>query len=350
MDLHFEPVWFDSLGAKSSCILVKTPNVSLIVDPGIAEMQPGYPLDKKEKMKLQEKGKRAILRALKKASLVIISHYHHDHYIYEDVSAYKGKTLFMKNPNVFINLNQRKRAEDFFLKLRESLNLEERDFVKGKERSQIFDPREHIKLALSRDFGDYNKRRSELFEKGYQWFEELVKFWDGLEEIREVDADSIKVVFPEGKIYKFGETVLRFTEPLFHGVEFSRLGWVFATVIEYGGKKLIHTSDLNGPIIEDYTEWIIRENPDILILDGPPTYLLGYILNKTNLQRAVDNMLNILRNTKTEIIIYDHHLPREVKFRERTKPIWEEAEKSGIKVLTAAEYLGRRPLVLEISS
>jgi len=138
MELQFEPVWFDSFGAKSSCIFVKTPDVSLIIDPGIAEMQLGYPLDKKEKMKLRERGRRAILRALKKASLVIISHYHHDHYIYEDVSGYRGKTLFMKNPNVFINLNQRKRAEDFFLKLKDFLKLGERDLVKRKERVQIF--------------------------------------------------------------------------------------------------------------------------------------------------------------------------------------------------------------------
>lgn len=347
MDLHFEPVWFDSFGAKSSSILVKTPDVSLIIDPGVAEMHPGYPLDKKEKMELRERGRRAILNTLKKTSLVVISHYHHDHYIHEDVSVYRGKTLFVKNPNVFINLNQRKRAEDFFLKLKEFLKLEEEDFVKRKERVQIFDPREHMKLALSRDFGDYNKRRGELLKKGYQWFEGLVKFWDGLEKIKEVNSDFIKVNFPERKTYKYGETVVRFTEPLFHGGEFSRLGWVFATVIECKGKKLIHTSDLNGPVIEDYAEWIIREDPDILILDGPPTYLLGYILNKINLKRAVDNMLNILRNTKTEIIIYDHHLPRESKFKERTEPVWEESRKLGKKVLTAAEYTGRKPLVLK---
>jgi predicted metallo-beta-lactamase superfamily hydrolase len=33
----------------------------------------------------------------------------------------------------------------------------------------------------------------------------------------------------------------------------------------------IYTSHLQGPGIEDYAQWIIKENPDILILDGPPT-------------------------------------------------------------------------------
>jgi predicted metallo-beta-lactamase superfamily hydrolase len=53
------------------------------------------------------------------------------------------------------------------------------------------------------------------------------------------------------------------------------VGWVFSTVIEHGGQKLIHSSDLNGPIIEDYPEWTIRENPDLLVLDGPMTYMRG---------------------------------------------------------------------------
>lgn len=54
-------------------------------------------------------------------------------------------------------------------------------------------------------------------------------------------------------------------------------------MIEHGGQKLIHSSDLNGPIIEDYPEWIIRENPDLLVLDGPMTYMRGYLLTETTL-------------------------------------------------------------------
>lgn len=39
----FELVWFDSLGAKSSCALVRTPDVSVLIDPRVAVMQPGFP-------------------------------------------------------------------------------------------------------------------------------------------------------------------------------------------------------------------------------------------------------------------------------------------------------------------
>ena len=41
--ITIKPVWFDSLGAKSSCMLVKTPDVKILIDPGIAAMQPSFP-------------------------------------------------------------------------------------------------------------------------------------------------------------------------------------------------------------------------------------------------------------------------------------------------------------------
>jgi hypothetical protein len=129
-------------------------------------------------------------------------------------------------------------------------------------------------------------------------------------------------------------------------IEFSRVGWVCSTVIEFKREKLIHTSDLNGPIIEDYAKWLIKENPDVLILDGPMTYMLGYTLNLINFRRTIGNMLRILGETETEIIIYDHHLPREPKFKERTKEVWETAKKLKKKVFTAAEFLGEKPVVL----
>jgi hypothetical protein len=161
-----------------------------------------------------------------------------------------------------------------------------------------------------------------------------------------MEFKDTKVKFADGREFKLGKTKLRFTKPLFHGVEFSRVGWVFATVIEFEGKKLIHTSDINGPVIEDYAEWIIRENPHILILDGPMTYMLGYTLNLTNFRRTIENMLRIIKETETDVIIYDHHLPREPRFRERTREVWECAKRLKRKVFTAADFLGKKPVVL----
>jgi len=127
------------------------------------------------------------------------------------------------------------------------------------------------------------------------------------------------------------------------------VGWVISVVVEHGGAKLIYSSDLQGPIIEDYAAWLEREDPDLLVLDGPPTYLLGYMLNKTNLSRAVENICLIVRETRADPIILDHHLLRDTRYRERLAPAYEAASEAGKRLLTAAEWLGREPVALSVA-
>jgi predicted metallo-beta-lactamase superfamily hydrolase len=43
------------------------------------------------------------------------------------------------------------------------------------------------------------------------------------------------------------------------------------TVIECGGEKFIHTSDVEGPAMPDQIRFVIEEQPDVVILDGPMT-------------------------------------------------------------------------------
>ena len=342
--LLFKPVWFDSMGAKSSCILVET-DVKIVIDPGIAIMHPSFPASKAKKLYWKEKGKREIKRACKVADIIIISHYHHDHYIRDDLGIYANKILLVKNPNEYINESQRKRAETFFTNLFD--RFEVKKAWKGRKKRKYPNPMKNLQLALNKNFGEYNERRKELLEKGMKWFEKRAERWQQYKEIPESKLDGIEIRYPEGKTFRFGKTLLKFTLPLFHGIEFSRVGWIFATVVEYERKKLIHTSDVNGPIIEDYAEWIIKENPEILILDGPATYMLGYMLNKINLNRAIENVIRIMKECSIDIIIYDHHLPRERKFIEHTQQVWKYARKNNIRLLTAAEYKGIKPVVLE---
>ena len=91
--------------------------------------------------------------------------------------------------------------------------------------------------------------------------------------------------------------------------------------MEYETEKFVHSSDLNGPVIEDYAQQIIRENPQVLILDGPMAYMFGYSLNRISLNRAVENAAAIVWSIDAELIIYDYHLPRERRFRERTEKV-----------------------------
>jgi hypothetical protein len=123
---------------------------------------------------------------------------------------------------------------------------------------------------------------------------------------------------------------------------------VISTSITYEDEKFIHTSDLEGPVIEDQAEWLINEDPNVLILDGPSTYLIPFMLNLINLKRAIENMCRIIEETeRLKLIIYDHHLPRDRKFKERVKQVYEKAKENNKKVLTAAEYMGKTPAVLK---
>ena len=348
MGILFKPIWFDSLGAKSSCTLVKTPDISILIDPGVAVMQPTFPASTAKKLHWKTMGKNAVIKASENVDVIVISHYHYDHYFPDEMRIYRNKLLLVKNPNEYINDSQRKRAENFYSKICECFGETKlENLLEERKQKKYSDPLAELPVAMHMDFGSYSERRKQLLQTGRGWFNRRVKKWNSSLWIPELEFKEIETRYSEGKKFSFGETKIRFTKPLFHGIEFSRVGWIFATVVQHEGEKLIHSSDMNGPIIEDYMEWIIKENPDILILDGPMTYMMGYLLNKTNLQRAVNNISRIVRESEVKLVIYDHHLPREARFRENTEEVWRVAKKLNKKLLTAAEFLGKTPKVLE---
>ncbi len=337
--MKFKLIWFDSFGAKSSCTLVETRDVKILIDPGVAIMHRSFPVPIYKKVAWKLEAKRKIKKVARDVDIIVISHYHWDHFLPKDLKIYQGKILFVKNPNEYINDSQRKRAEGFYGKLIKFGKLERCKKVKFE------DPAESLR-SLRIDFGDYQKRREELIKNGIEWFKKRVKKWKSYKIIPEGKFKNFEIYFAEGRKFKFGKTTIKFIGPLFHGIEYSRVGWVFATLIKEGKEKLMHTSDLNGPIIEDYADLIIREKPDYLILDGPMTYMLGYTLNLINFRRVLDNVKRILKKVKLKVMIWDHHLPREPKFRERTKEVWEVAKKLRKKLLTASEFqLGKKPVV-----
>lgn len=346
--IDFEPLWADSLGAKTTCTLVRTPEVSVLIDPGVAVMQPSFPASGAKKAYWKGRAWLSIKEASREADVVVLSHYHYDHFTDVDGGIYEGKLLLAKNPNEYINDSQRGRAEGFFDSIcRVFGDAELSDFLEEREEGEYGDPMDDIPHARDMDFGDYNSRREELIEKWRENYRGRVENWNSAKWIPELEFGDVEVRFPEKKELEFGETKLRFTSPLFHGIELSKTGWVFSTIVERNGLKFLHSSDLQGPTVEDYADWIIEEDPDLLYLDGPATYLLGYMLNSTNLGRAVENATRIVENTSSELILYDHHLTREKKFRERTEKVWRTAEENQKKVLTVAEHKGKSPVVLE---
>ncbi len=348
--IKFRLVWFDSFGAKSTCTFMNTPDVSVLIDPGAAVMQPSFPGSWSQKVTWKNEAKKTIKEASREADVIVISHYHYDHFTDFDEELYKGKLLLVKDPNEYINDSQRGRAEAFYNNLSNFFGgVQLMKLLREREVKKYPDPLENLPLAKNRDYGEYKERKKELLKKGKKRFLERVKRWNKSKLIPELKFKDCTVKFADGKDFHFNKTKISFTRPFFHGIEYSRVGWVISTTITYGKEKIIHSSDLEGPVIEDQAEWIIKEDPDVLILDGPSTYLIPFMLNLINLRRAIENVCRIIRETrKLKLIIYDHHLPRDRKFKERVKEVYDVAEENGKQVLTAAEYMGKTPVVLKV--
>lgn len=151
----------------------------------------------------------------------------------------------------------------------------------------------------------------------------------------------------DGRRFKIGKTTIRFSKPLWHGVEGTNLGYVIMVHIDDGKERLLYSSDVSGPPVKKPTDLIVKENPDMLILDGPPTYLLGYIMAYYNLARSVMNIRRILRETDTEIIVLDHHSARDYRYPDLLCGVYDESRDLRKRVLTVAEMHGHKTKVLE---
>lgn len=221
---------------------------------------------------------------------------------------------------------------------------------KNPERVDYEDPMDTLTLAREKDWETYARRKRELAEKGRRWFRKLVKtYWSRKSWLQEFKFKDIEVRWADGRRAKVGRTRIEFSEPRFHGLEFDRVGWVFSTLVKVGKEKFVHTSDLEGVQLEDYQEALIKENPDFLVVDGPATYLFGFMINRINLNRYIENLCKLIREIDGEVIILDHHLLRERRYKERLKKVWLTAKVENKKVLTAADFLGKKPVVLSLN-
>jgi len=272
--MNIEYVAFDSFGIKSMCTSIGTKDCNITIDPGIAWETNSFPLPIVEKGILEQVYTRKIKRACKKSDLIVITHYHYDHYIPEP-SLYAKKTLIVKDPYNNINSSQKKRAAEF---------------------------------------------------------------------LPQVNA---KVMVADGETFKFGKTTVKCSKALWHGAEKTPLGFVIMVAIDDREEKIVYTSDLNGIHIKKYVELIAEENPDVIIFDGAPTYLLGYVMSFKSLKLCIKNTISLLEKTDAGLYIIDHHLLRDYRYKELYYEVFKRAEELEKKILTAAEVTGKKPKVIE---
>ena len=283
------PLAAESLGVRSMCTFVETPDVRVLLDAGVS-LGPnrfGFPPHPKEYEALRECRKK-IAEAAKKAEVVTISHYHFDHHTpsYTDWflhwsseeaarQIYEGKTVLAKSYREKVNYNQRRRG-----------------------------------WVFARTGGKHAE----------------------------------KLEFADGKDFMFNDTKIRFSEPVFHGLGDSELGWLLMTTIEHENERVLFASDVQGPIHTPTVKIILQQNPHIVIVGGPPTYLAG-LVQEEHIQQGMQNLEKIVQNVPTTIL--EHHLLREENWWKLAHSVLDAALKAGYKAFTAADFLGRENTLLE---
>jgi uncharacterized protein len=285
------PLASESLGVRSMCTLVETPDITVLLDAGISlcPYRFSLPPHPKEFQTIQSLRK-VIAVAADKSHVVTISHYHFDHHTpsFEDwvvnwteadVTArqiYQDKTVLMKNPKENINASQRQRAWMF-----------------------------------QKTGGKYAKTLESA----------------------------------DGHTFNFGKTTLSFSKPVPHGSEKSILGYVVMALVKCEGERFMFAPDVQGPMAKETLELIVSAKPDVLMVGGPPFYLGGFRVEQSQLELGLSNLGKIVDAVPT--VILEHHALRDESWIQKTAQVNERASLLGHKILTAAEFLGEKNVFLE---
>ena len=329
-ELGVEVVWADSLGAKSLALSVGRPGCKVLVDPGAAAMHPSYPLGAEEKRRLRREALRAIASRVAEARLVVVTHYHYDHYVrpwdpdYPGPSPYEGRLVVAKNPNAFINESQRGRAIELYERLLAEKGVELRALLEPPEPVEPPDYEAAMPLTA-------RASKPERLEAGRRWLRSLAEKWSRWPRLPpRLEAPGLEVVLADEGSWEACGVRVTLLGPHFHGDIYERTGWVVPVLVEHRGSRILYTSDLMGPLSEDYAEEAIRLKPRVIIADGPATYLPPRMFPRRALERAKANMARIVEESGAELIIWDHHLPREPRWRERVEEVFRVAERAGV--------------------
>lgn len=156
-----------------------------------------------------------------------------------------------------------------------------------------------------------------------------------LDKIRPIAS---RVMVADGKEYLFGGTRLEFSNPVPHGPD-SQLGYVVELSVNDSADSFLFTSDVQGFPLDYQVRFVIGKRPGTIYIDGPSTYMLGLNLTEEQLEASMRNIRRIISQVSPSIMILDHHLLRDLEWRKYFGELYEEAEKTGVALRSAAEYM-----------
>lgn len=286
------PIASESMGVRSMCCAIETPDVSILFDAG-ASLGTRYNLapHPREYLALTE-ARRRIRDCARKADVIAISHYHFDHF----TPPFLSDTIWT-----------------FATK-------EESAAIYSGKRILAKDIRENI---------DYSQRK-----RGWIFQSFIGPIAQSVEEA-------------DGRTFKFGRTVLKFSPPLNHGEAENDLGYVIAATITYEGDSVTIAPDVQGPATEDALAYIGLCKSNILYVGGPPTYLAQSRMREEVLARSIRNMSKLA--SATPLMLIDHHLLRDIDWKRKVAETFSKAEENSKVVKTASGYLGSTDNLLEAS-
>jgi hypothetical protein len=155
-----------------------------------------------------------------------------------------------------------------------------------------------------------------------------------------------RIEYSDERWFQFGDTRIVFSKPTPHGVD-TRLGYVLEVYISDGDDSFLFSSDVEGLPLDEQLEFIEMTNPETVYIDGPLTYMLGSKYPESSLNSALSNIKRLTRLNNLRKLIIDHHLTRDAEWVSWITDIRIAAESRGIWVGTAAEFMGKRPSLLE---
>ena len=163
-----------------------------------------------------------------------------------------------------------------------------------------------------------------------------------LERLKEVNAD---IDFADGKDYDFDGVNVSISSPVYHGAG-PRLGYVIEVFIE-DGDTFLFSSDVEGPIHREQLEFMLESNAETVFIDGPMTYMLGYRFSAKSFESSLENLIELIDKTDVKRIVVDHHLTRDLNYKEKINKVIQRGREAGTEVSSAAEFLGKEDLLLE---
>lgn len=284
------PLAEESFGVRSMCTYVETPDLKILLDAGVSLAPnrfrfPPHPREYEAIAECREK----IAKASENAEVVTVSHYHFDHH----TPSYIDWFCNWSSPDVAKQIYAGKLV--LVKSYREKVNFSQR-------------------------------RRGWMFKK------------TGGKYARHLEI-------ADGKTFRFGDTLVKFSDPVFHGPVNSALGWILMTSLEHDDEKMLFASDVQGPMCGPTLETILAERPQLIIIGGPPTYLGGFRVKEEHIALGMQNLEKIVMNVPLTVL--GHHLLRDEEWKNFSQLIFDAAKKSGHRVVTAAELVRKENNLLE---